>query len=101
MLVSVSNSQSVNRVFQKISVEKYLWKNIHAKEHVQKTCSKEVHKYFYVQKKIFLLIRKDLFFFVSQRKNAIINRFVKYGGLEQNFNFDHQNGVWHFHICND
>ena len=28
-------------------------------------------------------IRKDLFFFVSQRKNAIITRFVKYGGLEQ------------------
>ena len=35
-------------------------------------------------KKIFLFQQGEFFFFfVSQRKNAIITRFVKYGGLEQ------------------
>ena len=46
-------------------------------------CPKSTQVLFYTKEDLSFSIRKDLFFFVSQRKNAIITRFVKYGGLEQ------------------
>ena len=75
VLVSASNSQNVNRVFRRIFVERNVFRT---------ACSK---------KDLSFSTRKDLFFFVSQRKNAIITRFVKYGGLEQILNFTYENEV--------
>ena len=84
MLVSVSNSQNVNRFVQRISVEKIPVERMCFLNRFQKTLKYRTN----TKKDLSFSIRKDLFFFVSQRKNAIITRFVKYGGLEQNLHFD-------------
>ena len=74
---------------EKIPVEKIPVKGMCFLNRFQKTQKYPTN----TKKDLSFSIRKDLFFFVSQRKNAIITRFVKYGGLEQNLHFDIQNGV--------